>query len=117
MKDKDIISIMLLFVILVMLIFITPFIENRASSYIWILFFIVIGVLAAIWIITSVSKDPKEIVEKFRKQHIIIQILDVAFIMVFVYGIITMNVVSITWILLGLLVAIPICQWFFKKEE
>lgn len=117
MKDKGIISIMLLFAILAMLIFITPFIENKTSSYIWILYFIIIGVLAMIWIMTSISKNPKEIVEKFRKQHTLIQILDVAFIMVFIYGIITMNVVSITWILLALLVAIPLCQWFFKKEE
>lgn len=116
MKDKDIISIMLLFAILVMLIFITPFIENRASSYVWILFFIAIGVLAIIWIMTSISRSPKEIFEKFTKQHILLKILDVLFIAVFAYGIITVNVVSITWILLGLLVAIPVCQWFLKKE-
>lgn len=117
MKDKDIISILLLFAILAMLIFITPFIENKTSSYIWILFFVIIGVLAIIWIITSISRNPKEIVEKFKNQHILLQILDVVFIAVFVYGIITMNVVSITWLLLGLLVAIPLCQWFLKKED
>lgn len=57
------------------------------------------------------------IFEKFKNQHIVLQILDVLFIVVFIYGIITMNVVSISWILLSLLVAIPICQWYFKKEE
>lgn len=117
MKDKNTLSILLLFAILVILIFVTPFIENKTSSYVWILFFIVIGVLAIIWIVTSISKDPKEIVEKFRNQHIILQILDVLFIIVFIYGIITMNVVSMTWVLLILLVAIPVCQWFLEKEE
>ena len=59
----------------------------------------------------------EKILEKFRNQHIVLQILDVAFILVFVYGLITMNVISIAWILLSLLVIIPICQCFFKKEE
>lgn len=59
----------------------------------------------------------RNLFEKFRTQHIVLQILDVLFIVVFIYGIITMNVVSITWILLTLLVAIPICHWYFKKEE
>lgn len=115
MKHKGTISILSLFVILVMLIFITPFIENKASSHIWIIFFIIVGVLAMMWIMTSTGKNPKEIVAKFRNQHILLQILDILFIAVFAYGIITLKVVSITWILLSLLVIIPICQWFLKK--
>ena len=117
MKDKNIICVLLLFAVSVMLIFLTPFLENKASCHIWTLFFIIIGFLAMIWIITSTGKGPKGIIEIFKNQHIILQILDVLFIMTFVYGIISMNVVSITWILLGLLVLIPICQQYFKKKN
>lgn len=117
MKDKNIICILLIFAVLMMLIFLTPFLENKASSHIWILFFIITGILALIWTAISSVKDPKGIVERFKNQHIILQILDVLFIMTFVYGIISMNVVSITWILLCLLVMIPVCQQFLKKKN
>ncbi|WP_406532566.1 hypothetical protein [Methanobrevibacter sp.] len=117
MKDKNIICILLIFAVLVMLIFLTPFLENKASCHIWTLFFIIIGVLAIIWIITSTGKDQKGIIERFKNQHIILQILDVMFIMTFVYGIISMNVVSMTGILLCLLVLIPVCQKYLKKEN
>lgn len=116
MKDKNI-YILTLFAVLVMLIFLTPFLENKSSSHIWTLFFIITGILAVIWTAISSGKDPKGIVEIFKNQHIILQILDVLFIMTFVYGIISRNVVSITWILLGLLVLIPLCQQCFKKKN
>ncbi|MER2013276.1 MAG: hypothetical protein ABS871_01405 [Methanobrevibacter sp.] len=116
MKDKNI-YILTLFAVLVMLIFLTPFLENKSSSHIWTLFFIITGILAVIWTAISSGKDPKGIVERFKNQHIILQILDVLFIMTFVYGITSRNVVSITWILLGLLVLIPICQQYFKKKN
>ena len=117
MKDKNIIYVLLLFAVSVMLIFLTPFLENKSSSHIWTLFFIITGILAVIWTAISSGKDPKGIVERFKNQHIILQILDVLFIMTFVYGITSRNVVSITWILLGLLVLIPICQQYFKKKN
>ena len=117
MKDKNIIYVLLLFAVSVMLIFLTPFLENKSSSHIWILFFIITGILALIWTAISSVKDPKGIVERFKNQHIILQILDVLFIMTFVYGIISMNVVSLTGILLGLLVLIPVCQQYFKKKN
>ena len=117
MKDKNIIYVLLLFAVSVMLIFLTPFLENKASGHIWTLFFIIIGVLAMIWIITSTGKGPKGIIERFKNQHCILQILDVMFIMTLVYGIISMNVVSIAGILLCLLVMIPVCQQFLKKKN
>ena len=117
MKDKTITYILLLFAVLMLLIFLTPFLENKASGHIWTLFFIIIGILAIIWAVISSSKNPKGIIERFKNQHIILQILNVVFIMVFVYGIISMNVVSITWILLCLLVLIPVFRWYLKKEE
>ena len=117
MKDKNIIYVLLLFAVSVMLIFLTPFLENKSSSHIWILFFIITGILALIWTAISSVKDPKGIVERFKNQHIILQILDVLFIMTLVYGIISMNVVSIAGILLCLLVMIPVCQQFLKKKN
>lgn len=113
MKSKAVISIL---AILAILIFATPFMENKTASTSWILFFMLIGVMAMILTVTLISKNPNEIVEKFRNQHIILQILDVVFLMVFVYAIATENVVSVSWILLGLIAIIPICQCYLKKE-
>ncbi|MBQ6512158.1 hypothetical protein [Methanobrevibacter sp.] len=56
-------------------------------------------------------------IDKFRKQHILVQILDVIFIIVLIYGLITMQISPILWIMLFLIVFIPFCQWFLKKEE
>lgn len=58
-----------------------------------------------------------DIIDKFRKQHVIVQILEALFIIVLIYEIITMQILSITWIILFLIIFIPFCQWFFKKED
>ncbi len=57
------------------------------------------------------------LIEKFRKQHILIQILDILFIAILIYEIITMEFHSITIVILFLLFFIPFCQEFFKKED
>lgn len=58
-----------------------------------------------------------KIIDEFKKQHIIVQILDVLFIILLIYETVTMQILSITWIILFLILVIPFCQWFFKKEE
>lgn len=57
------------------------------------------------------------LIEKFRKQHILIQILDISFVAVLIYEIMTMKFHSITIAMLFLMFLIPFCQEFFKKEE
>lgn len=58
-----------------------------------------------------------KIIDAFRKQHIVVQILDILFIIVLIYELITMHSLSISWILLFLIIAIPLCQSFLKKEN
>ncbi|AMD18331.1 hypothetical protein TL18_10115 [Methanobrevibacter sp. YE315] len=58
-----------------------------------------------------------KIIDKFRNQHIIVQILDIAFILVLIYELVTMKTLSISLAILFLIIFIPFCQWFFKKEE
>jgi uncharacterized integral membrane protein len=58
-----------------------------------------------------------KIIDKFKKQPAIIKVLDVLFIVVLIYEILTMHVLAISWAILFLILAIPFCQWFFKKEE
>ena len=57
------------------------------------------------------------LIEKFRKQNLLIQILDILFVIVIIYDMITMKFHSITIVILFLLFLIPFCQEFFKKED
>lgn len=58
-----------------------------------------------------------EIIEKFKRQHITVQILDIIFIILFIYEIITFPALNETWIMIILLFFILFCQWHFKKED
>ena len=58
-----------------------------------------------------------KIIDKFKNQHILVKILDIIFIIVFIYGLITMQISPALWIILFLIVFIPFCQWFLKKEK
>ena len=58
-----------------------------------------------------------KIIDKFRKQHPLIQALDIIFILLIIYEIITMKIHSITLIIACLIVIIPLFQGFFKKED
>ena len=117
MKNKEIISILVLIGIFAILTFATPYIENRTASYLWISFFMLVAVLMMIGIIASIAKNQNEILERFANQHVLVKILDVVFILVLLYGIMTLNVISITWILIILIALIPICKWFLKKRK
>ena len=57
------------------------------------------------------------LIEKFRHQPLIIQALDVAFIVSFIYEVITWNSVNISLWILGLLIITSLYLWYFKKEE
>ena len=58
-----------------------------------------------------------KIIEKFRKQHIVVQILDMIFIILFAYEIATFPAMNETGLMIILLFAILVCQWHFKKED
>ena len=58
-----------------------------------------------------------KIIEKFKRQHIVIQILDITFILLFLYEMITFPALNETWLMIILLFIILICQWHFKKED
>ena len=58
-----------------------------------------------------------KIIEKFRKQHIAVQILDIIFVILFIYEIITFPAMNETWLMIILLFVITVFQWHFKKEE
>ncbi|WP_407454305.1 hypothetical protein [Methanobrevibacter sp.] len=58
-----------------------------------------------------------KIIEKFNKQHIVVKILDIIFLILFVYEIITFPALNEVWLILILLFIILACQWHFKKED
>lgn len=58
-----------------------------------------------------------DLIEKFKNQSTIIKILDIAFIVAFIYEVLTLNGTNLCIIILGLIVMVEFFQWFFKKEE
>ena len=49
------------------------------------------------------SAESREIIEKFKKQHIVVRILDIIFILLFIYEMITFPALNETWIMIFLL--------------
>ena len=82
MNNKDIILIVILFIIFGVLIFTTPSMDGRISLDIWILFIAAIFAAVIIRIIISHRKKSKnELIEKFKNHHMVVQILEIAFIL------------------------------------
>lgn len=118
MKNKDILLIVAFLILFSILTFTTPLIGDKTASMLWLLFFIVIGLLVIIWILISLNKlSTEELIERFKKQPKIIQILDLGIVILLIYEFLTMQNIQITGIFIFLLFFIPFCQWFFKKEE
>lgn len=122
MNNKDIILIVTLFIIFGVLIFTTPSLDGRISLDIWILFIAAIFAAAIIRIIIIIiishrKKSKNELIEKFKNQHIVVQILEIAFIVLFIYQLVTVQQLRITSYIFGLLVLALFIEWFLKKEE
>ena len=118
MNNKDIGLIVILFIIFVALIFTTPGMDGKTSLDIWTLFFTIIIAVVIIRIMIALIKRPKkELIEKFKNQHIVVQILIIAFIVLFIYQLVTVQQLRITSYIFGLLVISLFIEWFLKKEE
>lgn len=112
MNNREIIAILIAFIIFAILIFTTPFIEDEYSSLIWIVFFTAIFLIAIIWTIAKLLKMPRhEIIENYKKQPMIVKILSVAIVISIVYYAFTLKHIEIAIILLGILTLFEI----FKK--
>lgn len=57
------------------------------------------------------------LIELFRSQALIVQILDIAFIISLAYEIIAGNGVNISLWILGLIIVVSLYLRYFKKEE
>ena len=58
-----------------------------------------------------------DLIERFKNQSTIMKILDIAFVVAFIYEVITFNGTNLCIIILGLIVMAEFFQWFIKKEE
>lgn len=115
---KDLAFIIGLVILFAILIFATPFLDNKTSSYLWIILFMIIAIIILIWIISSIAKIPKEeMIVRFKTQAGIIQILDIIFVIVFIYELVTIHALKISAIILFIIILIQFSEWFFKKEE
>jgi len=57
------------------------------------------------------------LIEEFKNQHIIFKILDILFIISLICEITLFRSLNISLWILGLIIVIKFCEWFFKKEE
>ncbi len=57
------------------------------------------------------------LIEEFKKESTILQILDVAFIISLIYEILTFNGIFICTTILGIMAIVRFYEWFSKKEE
>ena len=108
MNNKDIGLIVILFIIFVALIFTTPCMDGKT---------IIIAVVIIRIMIALIKRPKKELIEKFKNQHIVVQILIIAFIVLFIYQLVTVQQLRITSYIFGLLVIALFIEWFLKKEE
>ena len=117
MKHKDIIAIIIIFLIFGVLTFTTPYLDSQMSGMLWTLFFIIGGTLI-VFLLLSISKIQKISMEEFKKQPKILQILDVLCIAALIYAIIDINNgYAIFMLIFGAVLIITFLKWFFKKEE
>lgn len=118
MKDKVTFSILVLFLLLIVLIFATPFLGSSIAGTLWIAFFGIVGLILIIWIAISIFKTPKEdSINSFKSQPVILQILEIIFIATLIIEIITVQNIKIAGYVLFLILIIKLVSWFFKKEE
>ena len=118
MKNKNMFSIMILFLLLLVLIFATPFMDGVIAGYLWIAFLGFVGLIIIIWMLMSILKTPKEdSINNFKNQPVILQILEIIFIASFILELITVQNVKIAGYVLFLILIIKLAIWFFKKEE
>ncbi len=108
-----------LFILFVILIFAYPLTGNGTyNNLLFILIFVAIPLIIIFLLIKAFVKTPKsEIINNFKNQHIITQILIILTIISLIVDFI-MNKM-ITWSSIPFLLAMIaiFCEWFFKKEE
>lgn len=118
MDRKEILFVVILYILFGISAIAISFMGNETPIDIWMIIFIILGIAILLWIIASFIKIPEKSREKLLKnQPKAIKIIEIIFIILIVYEIITMQDLRITWLILFLLLVIPFFGWFFKKEE
>lgn len=116
MKNKDLLITIILFILFIIMIFLSPFVENKTAGTFWSLFFIAITVSVILWVVKKlITSKPTE---TFKKQPKILQILIILCIISMIYDFINLGSgIYISVIVVGISIIIEFCMWFFKKEE
>ena len=115
MKNKGILTAAAIFVLLIIIVFLSPFVENKIASTIWFLFFILVGILVILWVLKTSNLKP---VENYKKQPKTTQILTIACAISLIYDFINLESgIHISVFVIGISIIIEFFIWFFKKEE
>lgn len=111
MNEKKILEILVISFFIMQ--FLMAWTRNEMITIIWI----IITIILVLLILRSLITQKTRILDEFKKQHVIIQILIIAFIITAIFELITINTFAIAWIIFLILVILEFVQWFFKKEE
>lgn len=117
MKIKSETIAILLFILFAILVFATALTRNEIFNQIFaLLIFVIPALIILIYFAYILIKNPKNIIEKLKKQSIIIKILIVITVICLIYDLYTGNT-DISGFPILLLIITLFCEWFFKKEE
>ena len=117
MKIKSETIAILLFILFAILVFTIALTRNEIFNQIFaLLIFVIPALIILIYFAYILIKNPKNIIEKLKKQSIIIKILIVITVICLIYDLYTGNT-DISGFSILLLIITSFCEWFFKKEE
>ena len=117
MKIKSETIAILLFILFAILVFAIALTRNEIFNQIFaLLIFVIPALIILIYFAYILIKNPKNIIEKLKKQSIIIKILIVITVICLIYDLYTGNT-DLSGFPILLLIKTIFCEWFFKKDE
>ena len=120
MKIKSETIVISLFIIFVILIFISIFKNTHTTNMIVLIYtFLIVPLIGIIYLINKNRNiSINKLIENFKKHHIIVKILTICLLISIIYDLITIQNFSIqTYVLISLNIVSDFCEWFFKPEE
>ena len=117
MKIKSETIAILLFILFAILVFAIALTRNEIFNQLFaLLIFVIPALIILIYFAYILIKNPGNIIEKLKKQSIIIKILIVITVICLIYDLYTGNT-DISGFSILLLIITSFGEWFFKKEE
>lgn len=118
MKIKKEVWITILFAIFAVLALGSAFSKNSIFNELLLFLIIAVAILFIGYIIKALIKTPNsKLIEAYKKQNIILKILDIVVVIVAIYEFTQCKYLQITYIITSAIILIHYYEWFVNKEE